>query len=237
MKNVSTIVLGATLLSAVACGNNSGNSSSPQSNSLLLEAGHYEAKLAPLNAHLSGDVSATALVKVKGDEFTVEMKVNGSGSQMIHAQSIHLLDSCPTLSSDTNKDGVIDAVEGQLSYGSVLIPLDGNLNQQIEKEQRFPQSDFSGNYYYRQTASMLEMMTDLLGTDQDPQDNVVKLKSRLDLIGRQVVIYGISSDTALPETVGTIHGEAKHSSLPIACGSLIKIAVTEEGSNTDGGKH
>jgi len=236
MKNVSSILLGATLLSIVACGNNNNKSSAPISKSLLLaEDGHYEATLSPINAHLAGDVTGSALLKVKSDSLTVEVKVNGAPAQIYHAQNIHVADACPTLVSDTNKDGVIDAQEGQQSYGPAIIPLDYDLNTQIEKDIRFPAADFSGNYFYRQEVSLAEMLKDLTNKDEDVNDNLVKINSGLGLAGRQVVIYGIPADVQLPETVAAANGQTKHSSLPIACGSLIKIAV-EEGTNSNGGK-
>ena len=152
MKNVSSILLGATLLSIVACGNENKNNSGSASKSMLLtEAGHYQATLAPINAHLAGDVSGTALVKVKGDSFIVQVKVNGSPAQIVHAQNIHIADSCPTLASDVNKDGVIDAVEGFKSYGPIIIPLDNDLKTQVEKNAKFPSADFSGNYFFVHT--------------------------------------------------------------------------------------
>jgi hypothetical protein len=236
MKNASNFLLCATLLSAVACGNNNDSKSVPVSQNLLLsQAGHYQATLSPINAHLAGDVAGSALVKVKGDSLTVEVKVNGSPAQISHGQSIHIADSCPTLSSDINKDGVIDGVEGQKSYGPVIIPLDSDLRTQIEKDIRFPTSDFSGNYYYRQQASISEMMKDLTEKDFDTTDNLIKIKSSLGLAGRQVVIYGVASDVAIPESVNAINGQTKSASLPIACGTLIKIAV-DEGTNSNGGK-
>jgi hypothetical protein len=236
MKNASNFLLCATLLSAVACGNNNDSKSVPVSQNLLLsQAGHYQATLSPINAHLAGDVTGSALVKVKGDNLTVEVKVNGSPAQISHGQSIHIADACPTLSSDINKDGVIDGVEGQKSYGPVIIPLDSDLKTQIEKDIRFPTSDFSGNYYYRQQASISEMMKDLTGKDLDMTDNLIKIKSSLGLAGRQVVIYGVASDVAIPESVNAINGQTKSASLPIACGTLIKIAV-DEGTNSNGGK-
>jgi hypothetical protein len=236
MKNASNFLLCATLLSAVACGNNNDSKSVPVSQNLLLsQAGHYQATLSPINAHLAGDVTGSALVKVKGDNLTVEVKVNGSPAQISHSQSIHIADACPTLSSDINKDGVIDGVEGQKSYGPVIIPLDSDLKTQIEKDIRFPTSDFSGNYYYRQQASISEMMKDLTGKDLDMTDNLIKIKSSLGLAGRQVVIYGVASDVAIPESVNAINGQTKSASLPIACGTLIKIAV-DEGTNSNGGK-
>ena len=237
MKNVSILFLGATLLTLASCGNNDSSSSSPKktTNMLLAEDGHYQATLSPINAHLAGDVTGSAMIKVKGDGMTFEVKVNGSPSQIVHAQNIHIASECPTLSSDVNKDGVIDAVEAQKSYGPVVIPLDNDLRTQIEKNAKFPTADFTGNYFYRQNVSMGEMLKDLTLKDSDLSDNIVKLNSSFGFTGRQIVIYGVAADAAIPETVATINGQTKHSGLPIACGSFVKIAVND-GSNTNGGK-
>lgn len=236
MKTVSTIVLATSLLSLVACGNkNSSSSDAPTSNPLTIENGRYQATLSPINSHLAGDVSGTATVRVKGDAMTFEVKVNGSPAQVVHMQNIHVANECPTLASDENNDGVIDAVEGAKSYGGVVIPLDNDLRTQVEKNAKFPTADFTGNYFYRQNVSMVEMMADLMAKDSDESDNVVKVSSGLNLTGRQIVIYGVDKDVALPETVAEAFGMSKHKGLPIACGSFIKIAA-EEGSNTNGGK-
>jgi hypothetical protein len=237
MKHVSKIFLGATLLSIVACGNNSDKSSQPSSKSLLLaESGHYEATLAPLNAHLAGDVEGKALVKVKGDSITFEVKVNGAPSSIKHAQYIHVAESCPTLSSDENNDGVIDAVEGMKSFGPIVIPLDSHLETQKEANATFPVADFSGNYFYRQSVSMAKMMFDLTAKDLDTSDHIIKISSSLGLAGRQIVVYGVAEDAVVPESVQSFHGKTKHASVPIACGSFVKIAVDEEGSSSTGGK-
>lgn len=236
MKNVTTLFLGASLLTLAACGNNDSSSSKKQqTNMLLAEDGHYQATLSPINAHLAGDVTGTALVKVKGDTMTFEVKVNGAPAQIVHAQHIHVASECPTLSSDTNKDGVIDAVEAQKSYGPIIIPLDNDLRTQLEKETKFPTADFSGNYFYRQNVSMVEMLKDLTRKDDTLPSHMVKLKSNFGLEGRQIVIYGVAASAAIPDSAATLNGQAKHSSLPIACGSFVKIAVNE-GTNTNGGK-
>ena len=80
------------------------------------------------------------------------------------------------------------------------------------------------------------MMKDLSNKDNDMTDNVVKIKSGLALAGRQIVIYGVADTVDLPDSVATIKGHTKYSSLPIACGTLIKIADENEGTNTNGGK-
>jgi hypothetical protein len=234
MKNVSLILLGATLISTVACGNKS-TSSNPATRSMLLtEEGKYQAALSPINAHVAGDVSGEAIIRVKGDNFAVEVKVNGSPAQIVHTQNIHVADECPTLASDVNKDGIIDGVEGLKSYGAAVIPLDNQLKTQLESDTLFPSADFSGNYYYRQNVSMMEMMTDLTKKDEDLKDSLIKLKSSLGIAGRQIVIYGVAADAALPESVASFTGQTKQASLPIACATFSKVASDDESSS--GGK-
>lgn len=236
MKTVSTVVLATALCSLVACGNKDSSSSNKKTiNTFKTEEGRYQATLSSLNEHVAGDVSGTATVRVKGDSMTFEVKVNGAPSQIVHAQHIHVASECPTLSSDTNKDGVIDAVEGAKSYGSIVIPLDNDLRTQIEKDAKFPTADFSGNYFYRQNVSMVTLMNDLMAKDLDTSDNVVKMKNGMNLVGRQIVIYGVPKSAALPETAASLNGQSAHSALPIACGSFIKVAA-DEGTNTSGGK-
>lgn len=231
MKNVSVILLGASLLSAVACGNKS-TSSSPSSTSMLLtEEGKYLAILSPLNSHVAGETSGEAIIRVKGDDFAAEVKINGTPAQIVHRQNIHVSEICPTLSSDMNKDGIIDAVEGLKSYGQAVIPLDNQLTTQVESNSRFPKADFSGNYYYRQNVSMMEMMIDLTKKDFDSKDNLIKLKSSLGIAGRQIVIYGAAEDANLPESVATLSGQTKHASLPIACGTFLKVASDDNSSS------
>ncbi len=236
MKNVCSLVLGAGLLSLTACGDHKSSSNVPLRDSLQATTGHYEASLISMNSHLGGDVTGKAVVRVKGDDFQVEVHVGGAAAQVTHMQNIHIADECPTLASDTNKDGIIDSVEGMNSYGPAIIPLDADLKTQIEASETFPSADFSGDYFYRQNVSMLEMMKDLMSKNPAPQAGMTKLKSALDLAGRQVVIYGVASDTQLPDSVATMNGELKHVSIPIACGTLIKVADTEDGSHTSGGK-
>ena len=237
MKNCTNVILGTALLSLYSCGMNGDHSNSFTSKSLFTtEKGFYEAKLLPINSHLAGDVGGSALLKLKDDQLMVEVKVNGAPSQMMHGQKIHLSDECPTLVSDTNKDGVIDAAEGMKSYGPAVIPLDFELKTQFEKEVKFPVTDFSGDYYYQQTVSVLEMMKDLAKVDENLSDGTVKIKSRFDLEGKQVVIYGVDETVSLPDSVAALDGDSRQSSLPIACGTLIKIAVPDDENTTNGGK-
>ena len=213
---MSSVFMSSLLLTLAACGGDSSSSNSPSRNQLLVtEGGTYEARLLSLNEHLAGDVHGKLQLKVTGDDMNVQVRVNGAPSGTTHFQSIHMSDSCPTLSMDANNDGIIDGREGAQAFGDIAVPLDmGN--------KVFPSSDAAGNYKYEQTRSVAKMMGDL------------KLKSGFGFQGKQVVVYGVPESVTLPDSVSGNFGLSKHAAIPIACGTIIKIS---DGSHHDGGKY
>ena len=223
MKNASSLLLAAALLTVVSCGNNRSSKKLPTKqpvNPITKSEGTYRATFAPINGHLGDDVEGTATVVVKGDTFTAKVTANNTAASMVHTQSIHVASECPTLSSDANKDGVVDAAEGKASYGAVMVPL----NHTLEVGNTvYPMADFTGNYFYRNEVALNTMMEKL------------KLNEGLNFENKVIVIYGVAANAVVPETVAAVDGVTIHSSLPVACGSFAKIA-DEEGTNTNGGK-
>lgn len=219
MKTVS-LILGVSLLTLASCGKND-SSARPKASPFQSETSYYKATLTPVNAHLAGDLTGDVTLKVKGGYFTAQVRVNGAPAQIMHVQNIHVGDSCPTLAADVNKDGIIDGVEGAAEYAEVLIPLDSDLaNQALESV--FPTADFAGNYFYGQTISTEVLMQ--------------KIKAKnLNMVGKQIVIFGVPAETTLVESVAANYGLTPHASLPIACGSFVKIDALEEG-NSNGRK-
>ena len=221
MKNASSLLI-AALLSVVSCGNDSSSKNKPTkqpNNPITQNEGTYRATLAPINSHLGGDVGGTATVVVKGDTFTAKVMVNGAAGSMNHTQSIHVASECPTLSSDMNKDGVVDAAEGTASYGAVMVPL----NYALENGNNvYPMADFAGNYAFVKEVSLNSMMEKL------------KLNTGLNFENKVVVVYGIAANADVPETAVAVDGLTKNSSLPVACGSFVKIS--DEGTDSNGGK-
>jgi hypothetical protein len=237
MKKCFSVVSGVLLLTLVSCGEKtSARKKLSMQNFFQTEKGIYEAELHSLNSHLAGEASGKAVIKLRGDEMIAQVQMNGTEGQIVHPQYLHMAEECPTLSSDTNKDGVIDDLEGRMNYGSALIPFDSDLSTQVEASSIFPKSDFSGNYSYSSETSWTKMITDLLLKDSNPSDGIVKLKSALNFKGRVVVIKGISTDVKLPETVQALENESVHASVPIACGILMKVASADDYSDYNGGK-
>ena len=228
---LSSIMLGTCLLTLAACGGSGGsgsNSNKTETTRILQrqeDIGLYQAILAPLNSSVAGETVGNVQVEVVGDDFAVEVRVKGAPAGVKHIQSIMTGTSCPDLSQDVNGDGLIDIMEGMKSFGKVLIPLDSNLSEQIAGSDFGPIANSAGAYVYRRSTSLTTLLADLRAADPDTQDHIVKLPfgSDLNLSGRIVVVHGVSTDSALTDSVATIGDMSPAQSLPIACGKLVRI--------------
>ncbi len=87
----------------------------------------YRIKMNPLN---HSGVEAKIKIKLKGENtLQIEIKATGFEPNRPHAQHIHGLSNrdleatCPTLSADTNADGIISVGEGLPFYGPIVLPL------------------------------------------------------------------------------------------------------------------
>ena len=103
----------------------------------------YTANLMELN---HSGVSGTATLMLEGNMLTVKIDAMGLEANMLHPQHIHGFtdnnrnSTCPTMSADTNGDGLIDLPEGLPSYGPVLLELTP-----------FPTADANGEIHYMKT--------------------------------------------------------------------------------------
>lgn len=111
-------------------------------NSLNLKK-EYHATLSMLN---NSGVMGTAHVSLMGNMLTVTINATGLEANKVHPQHIHGFmennknSTCPTMSADTNGDGLVDLVEGLPSYGPVLLTLTPT-----------PTADANGEVNYTQT--------------------------------------------------------------------------------------
>ena len=200
----------------------------------------YLAVLETLNENVSGVISGALTVAIKEDFLVGDVRISGSAPQIIHAQNIHLGDSCPTEENDLNQDGYIDVIEVYKHSGSVIVPLDGDLNTQYGENGVYPVADPWGSYIYSETASFTKLITDLYSSDEHEYDSTVKLAAddEFNFEGGVVIIHGVANDVALPETVESINLLSNQQTLPIACGILKLVAKTpgikEENDRTVG---
>lgn len=231
-------VMSACMLAMVAsCGSNDdddNNNRPPQQEEQAGDEGVYRATLQALNGQVAGNPTGTADISISGDIISVNVNMTGTNPNTAHLQNLFVSDSCPTSAQDLNRDGFIDVLEGIPSYGGILIPLDQNIETQTGFDTA-PPSDAQGNYTYSSTGSLSRMLGDLRAPDSDPTDPVFKLRADedLNLENRVIVIHGVSSQTDLPNSVGTVLTTARQT-LPIACGRIQRVTGTGTTGGTTG---
>lgn len=216
-KNFSLVFLLAILNLFVACGSdsddNDDNLPQEEETGSQDEQGTYEAILNPLNTSVAGNTRGTGTVRIRGDEVEVDVDVEGSPAGITHRQYIWSNGVCPTAANDSNLDGIVSFQEATNASGNILIPLDNQLNAQLQGD-RYPISNRSGNYSYDESASLTRMLSDLYAPDPNPNDDIVKLPvgEGLNLTARSVIVHGVRSNKTLP----------------IACGVFVRVADNEE---------
>lgn len=188
------------------------------------DEGVYRAVLKSLNNHVSGETTGSVDIRVVGDDFFVESRITGSPIAIKHLQNIFSGTKCPDVSSDINKDGLIDISESVPYSGKVLIPLDSDLSEQLNGIEYGPISNNAGNYVYRRSTTLSRLLADLRSLDPDPRDFIIKLKpeEELNLSGRAVIIHGLKHTTPLSASIEGYGPFTAEQSLPIACGILVR---------------
>lgn len=225
------------LCALTACGNKSSSSTTPIAGKHPevrpivekeeFDPGTYVAELYPVNRtlrdNLQGEVKLT--IKDQEDEFIAVVEVKGADSGIKHFQEILTGSECPSENEDTNFDGIIDAGEILAYSGNVLIPLDSKLQNQFEGMSYGPIANEEGYYLYRRSASYKSVLQDLKSFDDGPEDTLVKLAAseKMRLVHKVVVVYGVSAEVELPETVKSKSDRSLHESIPLLCGKLKRI--------------
>lgn len=229
MKNINFLLILIFIFSCSEDGGGPSSSSKEVSENLEAEFyGIYQGLLSPINKDVSGHLNGSLTIVREKDEMIADIRLSGGPKSSLHAQSIHIGNRCPDLGDDINGDGYIDGEEGLAVYGSILIPLDDDLNSQHIGLGTFPVTDEYGNYFWSRTAEFGKLLADLKEEDINKLDDYIKIKNdkRLNLKNMVVVIKGVSEKTLLPTTVAGGGRNTAHQSLPIACAIIRKIGVT-----------
>ena len=172
--------------------------------------GNYRAILRPLNNHLSGYLpTGLAEIEIKNGQLVVSTLLDDD-AKVLHIQSIHNGTKCPGVTDDYNQDGIIDIEEATAVAGDVLIHLDGDLDGAIEGDGLYP---WGSGFNYKKSAELTAI------------ENEIRLRTQknLSLTDRVVIIYGISKNTLLPDTVATRLELPKNSTIPVVCGVIKKV--------------
>lgn len=231
IKSTLPIVSLALLISCSDSGSTSGGSSSGINQNEVIELdgsnvqGQYAADIWPVNYNLHfRKIGAIGVVR-DGDNFTTTISMKHGPKNTRVKGALYTARRCPSLKDDLNKDAYIDILEARLAIGKITIPFDSDLDSQMGGRGIYPSVDMNGTMFYTQTASFSRMFEDLKGVDEDPTDQIIKLKEEegITLPGRIVIFQGAPEKTALPESVATTDGESRHESLPIGCAVLWKV--------------
>lgn len=232
MKKIISLTLLTTIL-ITSCSKSGGGGGSKSVDTTIAEPleiemnGVYMAQFAPINKDVSGHLNGSlTLVREKDkDELVVDVRLSNGPASVMHTQSIHVGDRCPTIGDDLNGDGFVDGEEAALVYKEILVPLDDDISSQRMGLGTYPVSDEYGYYFWSRAVSYEKFLSDLREEDINLTDDYVKLSANksLNMTGMVVVIKGVPQTTNLPETVAGRGRENKFQALPVACGVLRKL--------------
>lgn len=187
--------------------------------------GVYQTPLYAMNMNTTLGHIGSAGIHRSYDSFKAFVKVYIGEKGVYHRQAIHLGSRCPNVSDDINGDGYVDLREAHFVVGNVIIPLDGDLDTQLEGSGWYPQGNgVAGGYFYERTTSFSRLFEDLRDVDPNSVDMTEKIPydEGLSLHKKVVLVLGISTSTRLPDSIDTMAGLGRHASLPIACGVLTR---------------
>ena len=238
-KGIKIISSLAVLSLAVSCGDSekskSGNSGSVeqdvQEEQEIIPAdgsnidGLYKAKFITINSNVNGTIPGSATFFRKEDKWFAYLRLFAGMPKAWHMQNVYEGTRCPNANDDLNLDGFIDIIEAQAVLGKILIPLDADISSQNSGRNFYPLADLSGSYHYERVTSFKRFFNDLKSEDKNPEDQIMKLApdEGLKLVGRAVMIQGVTEDVELPETVQTLERRRPFQTLPIACGIYEKV--------------
>lgn len=211
----SSLFASIALSLLASCGSDGGgsNGSSSHLSPSIQEQpseGSYRAVLRPMNNSLSGYLpTGGAQITITGDEVSIKTHMDDAAS-VTHMQNIHVGSRCPDERDDRNRDGLIDIEESLAVVGSVLVPLDGDLNSALEGEGLFPAGR---GFSYSEDASLSKIEADVKA----------RQNQNLNLGGRAVLIHGASEGATLPASAATNNNLSPHASMPIACGIIQRL--------------
>lgn len=229
-KRPSSLFLSICLVALVSCGADSGNKGAAGINQLELQNdpdGIYRAVLSPLNTQVADETKGIVTVRMFGDELVVHGAISGAPVGIRHFQYLTDGSRCPDQSADINGDGFIDSVEGESFYGKGLIPLDSNLETQIDGSDFGPIANPAGVIIYKESVSLSKLLADLMEPDPNEKDHLQKLVPgrKLFLTGKKIIIQGVEG--ALPASVASNSERTNAETLPIACGELVRVTGEE----------
>jgi hypothetical protein len=182
----------------------------------------YRATLFQVNPQQAMTVaSGNVEIVLQEEDNRVEITLLGMGLDGVsHPTFLWSERGCPTRAADTNDDGVVDIAEGRIAYGSILLPLDGDITTQEMEPVGFP---FGTAPIYGSSTMLIDALDAVDGPDTDPDDffTSLELGEDLGLDRRTIVVHGVSANTVATRPLASgMQGLNLPSTVPILCGTL-----------------
>lgn len=186
----------------------------------------YRANLVQVNPQFTGTVPAAVAEIVIEDDDIMQVRLEGLGLDPVtHPAFLRSGAACPTAANDTNGDSIVDVIEGEAAYGTILLPLDANLTTQFIETGTFP----TGNSFSYTEREDFDAVIDAIdGPDPNPNDFLVPLApgEPLELSARTIVIHGVGPLLLpTPHDVAGLDGMEIASTVPILCGRLSLVGA------------
>jgi hypothetical protein len=218
---LTTLALSSTLL-LTACGGGSSSGSknpSPVQNEVSEDfRGTFTADLKPMNM-ASPEMEGQYLITLNDDVFQVQTTILKSAPGVRHFQYI-IQGKCNFI--DQNNDTLIDMSEIIAQGGGLLVPLDSNLETQIDGSDFGPIANEEGKFVYKKSADPVRFLDDLTAADPDSRDEFIKISSEKDLRmnTRSVLVLGLEESAALPDTISEFRNLSRAEGFPVGCGEI-----------------
>lgn len=178
---------------------------------ITVDVERFVAPLASVNPNIA-TVSGTATIEIIGDAMRVTVRAIGLDSVM-HMQFVGSGTSCPTTTTDTNADGLIDVKEGLAAYGPFLLALDADIEVRSDSVLTFPVND---SIAYVETAVYSAVENSMRGAPVTEFTTNIPITGDFIPQGLAVVILGDASP--LPTTLEFLPGLTTNQTIPVACG-------------------
>lgn len=181
----------------------------------------YVARLQPMNTAVTQTAaSGTARFTVDGDRLTIDIQAQGTPANTVHWQHFHGLTgpgqaSCATAAADANGDGIVDLIETGPASGTTMVPFTQDPAGMDVAHGQYPSAGADGRYHYRQVVSLKALSTAFAKAFPG---------QALDLDRRVVLIHGVPASTVLPASVQSLGPIPATTTLPIACGQIVRAA-------------
>jgi hypothetical protein len=180
----------------------------------------YVAELQAINVQASMTrATGTVRFTVRGDSLTIRVQMHDVPAGIEHWQHFHGFPDghqsvCPTASSDTSGDGLVDIRETEHSAGTTMVPFNVDPVAMDIPTHTYPQANGTGTYDYTKTVSVAALQRAF---------GARYTGGTLDLSRRVAMVHGVPESTTLPSTVASLGPIPARVTLPIACGPIRRL--------------